>query len=38
MKRHLVRHMSGESHAFLRKTVTQLHVPVEKDTLVEQVV
>ena len=27
MKRHLVRHMSEESHVSLRKIVTQLHVP-----------
>ena len=33
MKRHLVRHMSGESHVSLRKIVTQLHVPAEKDTV-----
>ena len=30
MKRHLVRHMSGESHVSLQKIVTQLHVPAEK--------
>ena len=32
MKRHLVRHMSGERYVSLRKIVTQLHVPAEKDT------
>ena len=32
MKRHLVQHMSGESHVSLRKIVTQLQVPAEKDT------
>ena len=31
MKRHLVRHMSGERHVSLRKIVTQLHLPAEKD-------
>ena len=33
MKRHLVRLMTGESHVSLRKTVPQLNVPVEKDTV-----
>ena len=32
MKRHLVRHMSVESHVSLQKIVTQLHVPAEKDS------